>query len=102
MRGYRLCEEDRLRREVISRLLCHTVIPKHEISDSFGIDFDAHFAKELRRLEIPEQDGLLTISKDEIRTTWLGRIFIRNLAMLFDPYLEKQHLDGKPLFSKTL
>ena len=102
MRGYRLSEEDRLRREVIGRLLCHTVIPKQEINEAFAIDFDEHFADELHRLEIPEEDGLLTISKDEIRTTWLGRIFVRNLAMFFDPYLEKQHLDVKPLFSKTL
>jgi len=102
MRGYRLSPEDRLRREVISRLLCHTVIPKSEINEAFGIDFDEHFAEELRRLETPEEDGLLSISQAEIRTTWLGRIFIRNLAMLFDPYLEKQHLHTKPLFSKTL
>jgi len=102
MRGYRLSEEDRLRREVISRLLCHTVIPKPEINEAFNIDFDQHFADELRRLEIPEEDGLLAVNKNEIRTTWLGRIFIRNLAMLFDPFLEKQHLHAKPLFSKTL
>jgi len=102
MRGYRLSEEDRLRREVISRLLCHTVVPKREINLAFNIDFDQHFAEELRRLETPEEDGLLTVDKNEIRATWLGRIFIRNLAMLFDPYLEKQHLDAKPLFSKTL
>jgi hypothetical protein len=44
----------------------------------------------------------VVLSPGEIRTTWLGRIFIRNLAMIFDPYLEKQHLNAKPLFSKTL
>ncbi len=102
MRGYHLSTEDRLRREVISRLLCHTVIPKHEISDTFDIDFDEHFAAELQRLELPREDGLLTIDRNEIRATWLGRIFIRNLAMLFDPYLEQQQLNAKPLFSKTL
>jgi len=101
MRGYHLSAEDRLRREVISRLLCHTVIPKREISAAFGIDFDQHFAAELRQLESPQRDGLLTIEADEIRATWLGRIFIRNLAMFFDPYLEQQ-LAAKPLFSKTL
>src|SRR5712672_2765802 len=31
MRGYRLSEDDRLRRDVIGRLLCHTVIPKREV-----------------------------------------------------------------------
>ena len=102
MRGYRLSDEDRLRRDVIGRLLCHTVIPKREINENFGIDFDQHFARELRLLEVPERDGLITIGSDEIRTTWLGRVFIRNLAMLFDPYLETQSPDAKPLFSKTL
>jgi hypothetical protein len=29
-------------------------------------------------------------------------IFIRNVAMLFDPCLEKQRLAERPLFSKTL
>jgi oxygen-independent coproporphyrinogen-3 oxidase len=102
MRGYHLSADDHIRRAVISRLLCHTVMPKNEINAEFGIDFDSYFTPELQRLEIPREDGLLLLSKDEIRATWLGRIFIRNLAMIFDPYLEKQHLDAKPLFSKTL
>jgi oxygen-independent coproporphyrinogen-3 oxidase len=102
MRGYQLSEEDRLRRAVISRLLCHTVVIKDEISREFGIDFDDYFAEELRRLDTPRQDGLVLLDRGEIRATWLGRIFIRNLAMVFDPYLEKQQLIAKPLFSKTL
>ena len=102
MRGYHLSEDDHIRRAVISRLLCHTVISKKEINGDYGIDFDSYFAPELQRLEVPRGDGLLLVSNDEIRATWLGRIFIRNLAMIFDPYLEKQHLDAKPLFSKTL
>src|SRR5262249_20920542 len=102
MRGYHLSADDHIRRAVISRLLCHTVIPKKEISEEFGISFDSYFTSELQRFEIPQEDGLLLMNADEIRATWLGRIFIRNLAMIFDPYLEKQHLDAKPLFSKTL
>jgi len=102
MRGYRLSEDDRLRRAVISRLLCHTVLLKEEIAREFGIDFDRYFADELARLEASREDGLVLLERGEIRTTWLGRIFIRNLAMVFDPYLEKQQLAAKPLFSKTL
>ncbi len=102
MRGYRLSEDDRLRRAVISRLLCHTVLLKDEIAREFGIDFDRYFADELARLEASREDGLVLLEPGEIRTTWLGRIFIRNLAMVFDPYLEKQQLAAKPLFSKTL
>ena len=102
MRGYRLSEDDRLRRAVISRLLCHTVVIKEEIAREFGIDFDRYFADELGRLEASREDGLVSLKAEEIRATWMGRIFIRNLAMVFDPYLEKQQLAAKPLFSKTL
>jgi oxygen-independent coproporphyrinogen-3 oxidase len=102
MRGYHLSEDDRLRRTVISRLLCHTIVLKDEISQEFQIDFDHYFADELQRLEPFREDGLILLNPDEIRTTALGRIFIRNAAMLFDPYLEKQNLNAKRLFSKTL
>jgi len=102
MRGYHLSDDDRLRRAVISRLLCHTIVLKDEISREFAIDFDRYFADELTHLEPFREDGLVFLDPSEIRTTWLGRIFIRNLAMIFDPYLEKQHLNAKPLFSKTL
>jgi oxygen-independent coproporphyrinogen III oxidase len=102
MRGYRLSQDDVIRREVISRLLCHTVIVKDEISKQFAISFDEYFAPELERLKLPQEDGLVVINDKEIRTAWLGRIFIRNLAMTFDPYLEKQQLAARPLFSKTL
>jgi oxygen-independent coproporphyrinogen-3 oxidase len=102
MRGYRLSEDDRLRRALITRLLCHAVICRSEISREFGIDFDGYFAPELARLKPFVEDRLIQLSGDEIRVTLLGRIFIRNLAMIFDPYLEKQRLAEQPLFSKTL
>ena len=102
MRGYRLSQDDIIRREVISRLLCHTVIVKDEISKKFGVHFDEYFAPELEHLKMPQEDGLVIINDKEIRAAWLGRIFIRNLAMIFDPYLEKQQLAARPLFSKTL
>jgi oxygen-independent coproporphyrinogen-3 oxidase len=102
MRGYHLSNEDRLRRAVINRLLCHTVVVKDEISRDFAIDFDDYFEEELSRLEPFREDGLVIMDQGQIRATWLGRIFIRNLAMVFDPYLEKQQLIARPLFSKTL
>src|SRR5258708_39672570 len=83
MRGYRLSQDDVIRREVISRLLCHTVIVKDEISKQFGINFDDYFAPELEHLKMPQEDGLVLINDREIRAAWLGRIFIRNLAMVF-------------------
>lgn len=102
MRGYRLSADDRLRRAVIGRLLCHAVIPKREVETEFVIDFDEYFAPELEHLDDCRAEGLVTLTPDEIRVTPLGRIFIRNLAMPFDRYLHEQQMDKRPLFSKTL
>jgi oxygen-independent coproporphyrinogen-3 oxidase len=102
MRGYRLTGEDLLRRTVINRILCHGILHKSEIDQEFGIDFDTTFTPEIERLAPFVSDGLLELDADVIRTSMLGRIFIRNIAMVFDPYLEKQKLESRQLFSKTL
>jgi oxygen-independent coproporphyrinogen-3 oxidase len=102
MRGYGLTRDDEIRRTVISRLLCHTVIFKAEIEAEFRIEFDRYFASELERLTEIVADGLVVLSPAEIRVTDLGRIFIRNVAMVFDAYLRDQAPEARPLFSKTL
>ena len=102
MRGYILTNDDVIRRDVIGRLLCHTVIPKADVEKTHSIRFDSYFAAELARLGEHAADGLVELKEDEIRVTDLGRVFIRNIAMEFDPYLEKQGLGSRPLFSKTL
>jgi oxygen-independent coproporphyrinogen-3 oxidase len=102
MRGYRLSLDDLIRRAVIGRLLCHTVIPKHEVEREFSISFDDYFSHELPKLEEFRSEGLVILEPGEIRVTALGRIFIRNVAMTFDRYLREQQMDQRPLFSKTL
>jgi oxygen-independent coproporphyrinogen III oxidase len=102
MRGYRLTADDRIRRSVISRLLCHTVVRKEEIEREFSLHFDDYFAPELERLAACASDGLVRLGPDSVEIVGLGRIFIRNVAMIFDPYLEEQRLAERPLFSKTL
>jgi oxygen-independent coproporphyrinogen-3 oxidase len=102
MRGYRLSADDWIRRAVIGRLLCHTVIPKNEVEKEFSISFDDYFAPEVQRLEEFRAEGLVALAPGEIRVTAVGRIFIRNVAMSFDRYLHEQQMDQRPLFSKTL
>jgi len=102
MRGYRLSADDLLRRELIGRLLCHTVVRKNEMEKEFGIAFDDYFASDLKSLDEAQADGLVEIDTSEIRVTALGRVFIRNVAMAFDRYLGDQQTAQKPLFSKTL
>lgn len=99
MRGMRVTTEDKLRRAVINRLLCHGVVVKAEIEREFGINFDSYFAPELTRLRELERDQLVNLLTDRIEIAVLGRIFIRNVAMVFDAYLKAAK---EKVFSKTL
>jgi oxygen-independent coproporphyrinogen III oxidase len=101
MRGWRLSDDDVLRREVIVRLLCHCRLRKREIEEKFAIDFDAYFAAELERLAELERDGLVGLSPEEIHVTLLGRVFLRVVGMVFDSYLRRRDA-GRPLFSRTV
>jgi oxygen-independent coproporphyrinogen-3 oxidase len=70
------------------------------VEGEFGIRFDAYFAGELEKLEAFQADGLVNLSAKSISVTQLGRIFIRNVGMVFDKYLQQPK--DKPVFSKTL
>jgi oxygen-independent coproporphyrinogen III oxidase len=104
MRGARVSREDKLRRAVINRILCHTVLLKSEVESEFSVSFDQHFASELERLVELERDGLVRLDGDRIEVAPLGRIFIRNVAMVFDAYLNSNvaRAEQKRAFSSTL
>ena len=88
-RGIRLSDDDLLRRDVITRLMCHFVLPKNEIEAEYGIVFDDTFDDSLTALAPLEADGLVSLRPDRIEVTPLGRLLIRNIAMTFDAYIEK-------------
>src|SRR5581483_5505801 len=94
MRGMAVTKEDRLRRSVINRILCHTVVVKPEIEREFGVEFDKHFADEMERLKELERDDLVRLNGDRIEVAVLGRIFIRNIAMVFDAYMKQSKQKG--------
>jgi oxygen-independent coproporphyrinogen-3 oxidase len=102
MRGMRVSAEDKLRRSVINRLLCHCVLVKSEVEQEFGVEFDSHFEREMSDLRRLEGDGLVRVDGDRIEVVGIGRIFIRNVAMVFDSYLDKKDETDRRLFSKTL
>jgi oxygen-independent coproporphyrinogen-3 oxidase len=102
MRGMRVSEEDKLRRSVINRILCHRTVVKKEVETDFEIDFDKHFASELKQLTELEEDGLVKLAGNRIDVAGLGQIFIRNVAMVFDEYLNVSVSSKKRIFSRTL
>ena len=100
-RGLRVTQEDKLRRDAITRIMCDLELDKAAFGEQWNIDFDAHFADALGELKEMASDGLIALTPEKINVTDTGRIFLRNIAMPFDAYL-KQAADAKPRFSKTL
>jgi len=79
--------DDRLRRAVIQQILCCAWLDFKDIENQFEIDFSRCFAKELDALAPLEQDGLLERRANGVAITPLGRLLLRNIAMLFDAHL---------------
>ncbi|WP_010626211.1 oxygen-independent coproporphyrinogen III oxidase [Halomonas sp. KM-1] len=98
MRGYRLNDDDRLRRDVINALMCHGRIDFANIEARHDIVFRDYFAEALAQLEEMQADGLLTIGAGAIEVLPAGRLMMRNMAMAFDAYLKPN--EGR--FSRTV
>lgn len=98
-RGFTLKEEDVKRKWVIQHLMCQFFVSPKEYELRFGDCFEEHFAKELLGLQGFYEDGILEHHRDGIRVTGLGRLFLRNVAMVFDEYLRTP---GKATYSKTV
>lgn len=88
VKGYELTDEDRLRGDVIMRLMCDLSLDYEAMSEKWGIDFEVHFADTLTQLKEPAEDGLLVWTDRGFAVTERGRLFIRNLALCFDAYLQ--------------
>jgi oxygen-independent coproporphyrinogen-3 oxidase len=101
MRGIILNEDDLLRREVITELMCNFRLQKEKIEKKYHINFDAFFEEPLKKLEALQGDGLIALHPDQLLVTNIGRLLIRNIAMNFDAYLMKKEKD-KPQFSRTV
>ena len=99
-RGHELTEDDKLRRQVITHLICNLELPYDLTIAEFGKRVDEALPQSIERLRPYEADGFLRFDEKGLTVTPLGRFFIRNLCMELDFYLEGQR--EKPLFSKTV
>ncbi len=98
-RGYRLNDDDRLRREVIVDLMCHGRIDFAKIEANHAIVFREYFAEALEKLAEPVADGLVQITDTAVILLPQGQLMMRNVAMAFDAYLGGEQ---KGRFSRTV
>lgn len=98
-RGLALSKEDRLRRFLIEEVMCNGRL---DLDDEPlpGWPVGPVVEKESERLKILEEDGLIRWEGRTLRVTKKGRIFLRNIAVIFDSYVKEA--SKKPLFSRAV
>ncbi len=90
IRGYRLTDDDLLRREVIMRLMCDFELDTHAIERQFGIRFQEYFAWGMENLREMIDDGLVWFEDGMLHVSEMGRLLIRNIALNFDGFIERK------------
>jgi oxygen-independent coproporphyrinogen III oxidase len=102
-RGYRLTDDDLIRRYVITELMCNGRVLYADVRDRFHTEFVDEFAQELARISAPDglvAEGMVAVGDDALVATDLGRLFIRNIARVFDAHTPER--SERPTFSKTI
>jgi oxygen-independent coproporphyrinogen III oxidase len=98
-KSYTLTSDDTLRKEVIMRLMCGVPLDWHDMDLEFGISTQVYFRHELEKLDDFIEDGLLVCTEHGLIVTEKGRLFLRNIAMVFDAWLPDH---TKQSYSKTI
>ena len=89
VKGLTLTDDDRMRAEIIERLMCDLEVDLSAIAGGA-----ARFAPEIEALKPLADEGLLQIDGSRIAVTERGRPYVRIAAAAFDAYLpvsEKRH-----------
>jgi oxygen-independent coproporphyrinogen-3 oxidase len=100
-RGKILSRDDRMRQWTINALMCRFQIDKKKYETQFEIPFDSYFKQEQGHIQRCAQDQLIRVDEQVIAATELGKIFIRNVCMGFDYYLQQQK-EASMRFSRTV
>jgi len=95
-----LSDEDRLRRLVIMKIMCRGEISYKAFFKETDVDFGTTFSREIMDLDELEEDHLLVRDEYGFRVTTTGRLFLRNVAMVFDGYRENK--TGRIQYSTTV
>tara|TARA_B100001964_G_C14253246_1_gene611026 strand:- start:1273 stop:2652 length:1380 start_codon:yes stop_codon:yes gene_type:complete len=99
-KGAVIDEDDQVRKEVINELICNFKLQFRAVEERFDVVFTDYFAKEINSLKPMIEDDLINLDSDAITVTSKGRLFIRNICMVFDRYMTEAVAEKR--FSKAV
>ncbi len=99
-KGYKMNEDDILRKYVIMKVMCDFELSFDEVEKKFGIDFEKYFAWGLKNMKELIDDGFVKIENRKLSVNEMGRLLIRNVAINFDGFIERKEDTAK--YSRTV
>ena len=99
-KGAVIDDDDQVRKQVINELICNFNLRFRVFEEKFNIVFTDYFADEMLVLKSMIDDGLIVVDTDTITVTSTGRLFIRNICMVFDRYITEAASEKR--FSKAV
>jgi len=100
LRGYAMTAEDKIRYDAIMHIMCNLYIDYAQLSEQLGLDFAEYFKTDIASLDDLEVDGLVRRETGGLHVTPLGRLFVRIIAMRFDPAIQSGQPKGR--YSQTV
>ncbi|MDE8344204.1 MAG: oxygen-independent coproporphyrinogen III oxidase [Acidocella sp.] len=91
-RGVALSPDDRLRRAVIEQVMCDLRADLRGIAKAHAAD-PTPLLTAAHALDGFERDGLVDWDGAVVRVTEAGRLFVRNVAAVFDAYFTHENID---------
>lgn len=98
-RGFLLDDDDRIRRDLIARLMCDGHIDLARLGREHGIEPETYFARELAAVDTLADLASYDAAAQAISTTAMGKLLVRNVCMLFDRYHDAR---DQPRYSNTI
>lgn len=95
-----LTYEDLIRKKIIMQVMCSGEINYSDFFEETGVHISIKYEPEIEQLSDFENDGLIIKTPNGVQITETGRLFVRNIAMVFDEYLKGA--ERKETYSKTV
>ncbi len=98
--GHVLTDDDQVRRWVIHEVMCNFAVDYAEFEGKWGRSFPEYFTVEQADLQALAEDGFIRQDGERLIVLPVGRVFVRNIAMVFDACLRRRA--GELTYSRTV
>lgn len=89
LKGYKLDNDDLIRREVIELIMCNGNLDFSEIEKKHDIKFEKYFQKEIKELKKFSEERIINHDAESIKITEFGKIFVPLVCSVFDKFLKR-------------